>query len=146
MFAGKGCSDRPARIPKPKCEYDIRNVSGRNRLNWVCWAQNSSWRWDVGLCECGDEHSGYEAGGRFVGFVGYSLLSSFVGYLGYSLLSSSATFCCETSQVLVISCYVLHLTTLSFAKIKWLQCQMDKMRLWRISGKIHRGKTNVRGE
>ena len=32
MFVEKRCSERPARIPTPKCEHDIRNMSGRNKL------------------------------------------------------------------------------------------------------------------
>jgi len=105
--------------------------TGCGQVNCLCWAQNGSRRWDVGLCECGDEHSGYEAGRRFI------------GYLGYILLSISDTFFCEISQI--ISRYVLHLTTPSFAKVKWLQWQMDKMRLWRTGGKTRSGNTKVLG-
>jgi hypothetical protein len=41
----------------------------------------------VGLCECGDEQSGYEAGRRFVGYLVYIYI--------YILLFSSATVFCE---------------------------------------------------
>lgn len=32
MYVGKRCSERPARILRPKCERDIRNMSGGKRV------------------------------------------------------------------------------------------------------------------
>jgi len=32
VFLRKRCSERPARIPTPKFEHDIRSVSGRKRV------------------------------------------------------------------------------------------------------------------
>jgi hypothetical protein len=78
--------------------------TGCEQVNWVCWAQNSSRRLDVGLCECGDEHSWCEAG------------RTFIGALGYILLFKLSCFFSETSQI--ICCHVLYLTTLSFVEIK----------------------------
>jgi hypothetical protein len=85
--------------------------TGCEQVNWVCWAQNSRRRLDVGLCECGDGHSGYEAGRRFI------------GSLGCILLSSSTAFFCETFQI--IYCHVLYLTTLSFPKINTLSAELN---------------------